>query len=133
MAVDTSALLALANPRDQYHRQASEALARARANGVTWVSTMLVLAELHGHLLRYLSPTRAREIIQALSVDETFDWLAVTDQLVKAALDSWMTRFSDQSISLTDAVTFEVMQKERIAVAFAFDKHFIVAGYRLLT
>ena len=91
-----------------------------------------MLAELHGHLLRYLSPTRAREVIQALTTDETFDWIDVTDRLVQAALGSWMTRFSDQSISLTDAVTFEVMRKERLTVAFAFDRHFVVAGYRLL-
>jgi predicted nucleic acid-binding protein len=124
--------LALAVPRDQYHARAVDALELARESGVTWVSTMLVLAELHGHLLRYLSPARAREIIHALRVDTSFDWRDVTDDLVKAAMDSWMTRFSDQSISLTDAVTFEVMRKERLAVAFAFDKHFVVAGYRLL-
>lgn len=99
---------------------------------MTWVSTVLVLAELHGHLLRYLSPARAREVIHALSTDKSFDWLDVTDQLVQGALNSWITRFSDQSISLTDAVTFEVMRKERLTVAFAFDKHFVVAGYRLL-
>jgi uncharacterized protein len=125
-------LLALANPRDQYHRRAAAAMERARAEGVTWVSTMLVLAELHGHLIRYLTPARAREIIRDLTADETFDWVDVTDQLVRAALDSWMMRFSDQSISLTDAVTFEVMQKERVTVAFAFDRHFVVAGYRVL-
>ena len=107
-------------------------MARARESGVTWVSTVLVLAELHGHLLRYLSPARAREVIHALSTDKSFDWLDVTDQLVQGALNSWITRFNDQSISLTDAVTFEVMRKERLTVAFAFDKHFVVAGYRLL-
>jgi predicted nucleic acid-binding protein len=125
-------LLALALPRDQYHDRATKSLAKARESGVTWVGTMLVLAELHGHLLRYLSPTRAREVIHALTIDETFDWIDVTDRLVQAALSSWMTRFSDQSISLTDAVTFEVMRKERLTVAFAFDRHFVVAGYRLL-
>jgi len=119
-------------PRDQYHRRAVDALERARENGVTWVSTMLVLAELHGHLLRYLSPTRARENFQALRDDATFDWRDATDELVQGALNSWMTRLSDRSISLTDAVTFEVMRKERLDVAFAFDRHFVVAGYRLL-
>lgn len=125
-------MLALANPRDQYHHRAVAALENARAEGVTWVSTILVLAELHGHLIRYLSPVHAREIIRALKTDDTFDWVDVTDQVVRAAIDSWMTRFHDQSISLTDAVTFEVMRRERIAIAFAFDRHFVVAGYRVL-
>ena len=106
-------------------------MALAREEGVTWVSTMLVLAELHGHLLRYLTPARAREIISALRADETFDWMDVTDGLVRGALDTWMARYRDQSFSLTDAVTFEVMRTEKLSVAFAFDRHFAVAGYRL--
>ena len=132
MAVDTSALLALANPRDQYHRRATDLLARASASGVTWVSTMLVLAELHNLLLRHMDAGRASEIIQAFIDDETFMWVDVTDVVVKAALNSWLIRFSDQPFSLTDAVSFEVMRREKLTVAFGFDQHFVVAGYRLL-
>ena len=125
-------MLALANPRDQYHKRAAAAADQARRNGVTWVSTMLVLAELHGHLLRHQTPARARATLHALTADKSFDWIGVTDQLVRAALDSWITRFADQSISLTDAVTLEIMRKERLSVAFAFDRHFALAGFRLL-
>ena len=125
-------MLALANPRDQYHKRAAAAADQARRNGVTWVSTMLVLAELHGHLLRYQTPARARATLHALSSDRSFDWIEVNDELVRAALDSWITRFTDQPISLTDAVTFEVMRKERLSVAFAFDRHFSLAGFRVL-
>ena len=127
-----SALLALANPRDQYHDRAVKASAAASRNGVTWVCTLLVLAELHGHLLRYQTPARARATLHALSADRSFDWIDVTDQLVRGAVESWITRFSDQAISLTDAVTFEVMRKEGLSVAFAFGRHFTVAGFRVL-
>lgn len=130
--MDTSALLALANPRDQYHRRAADLLTRASESGVTWVSTVLVLAELHNLLLRHLDPGRAVEIIQAFIDDETFTWVDVTDEVVQAAVNSWLIRFSDQPISLTDAVSFEVMRREKVTVAFAFDQHFVVAGYRLL-
>ena len=130
--MDTSALLALANPRDQYHRRATDLLNRASETGVTWVSTMLVLAELHNLLLRHLDPGRAVEIIQAFIDDETFMWVDVTDEIVQAAVNSWLIRFSDQPFSLTDAVSFEVMRREKVTVAFAFDQHFVVAGYRLL-
>ena len=93
---------------------------------------MLVLAELHGHLLRHNGPAKACELVRSLMSDAAFDWIEINDPLARAAVDSWMIRFSDQAFSLTDAVTFEVMRREHINVAFAFDKHFLVAGYRLL-
>jgi predicted nucleic acid-binding protein len=51
---------------------------------------------------------------------------------VDSAIHSWIARFADQRFSLTDAVTFELMRRERLQDAFAFDDDFRVAGYRLL-
>jgi len=47
-------------------------------------------------------------------------------------MDAWLGRFSDQRFSLTDAVSFEVMRREQISRAFAFDQHFVTAGFELL-
>ena len=46
--------------------------------------------------------------------------------------DQWLTRFADQAFSLTDAVTFELMRRERLAAAFAYDKDFVTAAFELL-
>ena len=35
-------------------------------------------------------------------------------------------------LSLVDATSFVLMQRQRIRVAFSFDTHFAVAGFRLL-
>ena len=48
------------------------------------------------------------------------------------ALDSWIGRFADQRLSLTDAVTFELMRREKLTHAFAFDADFVTAGFALL-
>lgn len=48
------------------------------------------------------------------------------------AVARWLVRFPDQRFSLTDAVSFEVMRRERVTHAFAFDKHFETAGFKLL-
>ena len=56
----------------------------------------------------------------------------MTTALVGEAMGAWLDRFADQAFSLTDAVSFELMKRERIAVAFAFDRHFEAAGFGLL-
>ncbi|MEP6780826.1 MAG: hypothetical protein ABJC26_13105 [Gemmatimonadaceae bacterium] len=38
----------------------------------------------------------------------------------------------DERFSLTDAVTLELMRRERITRAFAFDQDFSTAGFALL-
>ena len=132
IAVDTSALLALASVRDQYHRRARATAERVRALGGRWVGSTLVLAELHGHLIQYTEPPRARAITAAVLADPAFEWHDVSPALLQSAIDRWIVKFSDQRFSLTDATTFELMRRERISAAFAFDQHFITAGYTLL-
>lgn len=132
VAVDTSALLALASPRDQYHTRAVSTARRFVALGGRWVGSVLVLAELHGHMLQRRGPTAARNILSALRQDPAYAWHDVTGDLIDNANALWLERFSDQRFSLTDAVTFALMKSERIKVAFAFDQDFVTAGYRLL-
>jgi predicted nucleic acid-binding protein len=43
-----------------------------------------------------------------------------------------LARFSDQDFSLIDLVSFEVMRRSRVTHAFAFDRHFAIAGFELL-
>ncbi|MDA1080673.1 MAG: PIN domain-containing protein [Gemmatimonadetes bacterium] len=131
-AIDTSALLALASSRDQYHRRAVAIEQRFRKKGGRWLATTLVLAELHGHLLRRIDPQPARRVISALLADPVFEWHDSTADLVEAAIERWIVGFADQRFSLTDAVTFELMRAERVNKAFAFDQDFVTAGFELL-
>lgn len=131
-AVDTGALLALANPRDQYHEAAVRIARGLLEKGGTLVGTTLVLAELHGHLLRWRPPVAAAAVLRAVTTDRAYRWYDATTDLVDAALQGWIARFADQRFSLTDAVTFELMRRERLKDAFAFDDDFRIAGYRLL-
>jgi predicted nucleic acid-binding protein len=131
-AVDTSALLALGSSRDQYHKRAVAIESEFRGGGGRWVGTTLVLAELHGHLIRRVEPQGARRVIDALLSDPAFEWCDCSADLVRRAMDRWIAGYADQRFSLTDAVTFELMREERIKAAFAFDRDFATAGYELL-
>ncbi len=130
--VDTSALLALANPRDQYHNAAREAARRFVGSGGRWLGTPLVLGELHTHLLHRRGPAPARGVIAALLSDPAYAWIDVGPELVHEAVAHWLERYADQRFSLTDAVSFEVMRRERLKTAFAYDRDFETAGFELL-
>jgi predicted nucleic acid-binding protein len=55
-----------------------------------------------------------------------------TVDLVRDAVGSWIERFRDQAFSLTDAASFELMRREGLRTAFAFDDDFRTAGFELL-
>jgi predicted nucleic acid-binding protein len=130
--VDTGALLALAGTRDQYHRRARAIAERHVAGGGVWVGTTLVLAELHGLLVKRAGPDAAQRSLAALLDDPICEWLEASQDLVRSALAGWIERFRDHPFTLTDAVSFEVMRRKRIKYAFAFDGHFVTAGFQLL-
>jgi uncharacterized protein len=132
VAVDTGALLALASTRDQYHARAQAVADRLARASTRLLGHTLVLGELHGHLIRRLPVEAARRIVSATLHDPLFEWVDVTPELVQASISGWLERFRDQRLSLTDAITFELMRQERLTHAFAFDKDFVTAGYALL-
>ncbi len=126
---DTGALLALASPRDQYHARAvRHARAHLKAGG-RWIGTALVLGEFHGLLLSRAGPGRAGEVLRDLLDDPACEWLDVPAELVREAAERWLARFPDQRFTLADAVSFEVMRRRKVKQAFAYDRHFAVAGF----
>ena len=131
--VDTSALVALAAPRDQSHA-AAVAIARGfLERGGRFVGTTLVLGEFHVLVLQRQGSETARTALTRLLDDVAYQWVGVPPDLVRDAMSAWLHRFRDQRFSLTDAVSFEVMRREKIDSAFAFDRHFVTAGFELLS
>jgi predicted nucleic acid-binding protein len=130
--IDTSALLALAGMRDQYHESAVALARRHLGTGGAWVSTSLVMAELHALLLQRAGVDRARRVVTALLDDPAYEWIGPSADVVRAATSAWLERYTDQRFTLTDAVSFEVMRQKKVTQAFAFDAHFVTAGYTLV-
>ncbi|MGQ0815774.1 MAG: type II toxin-antitoxin system VapC family toxin [Gemmatimonadota bacterium] len=129
---DTSALLALNRQRDQYHARAIAFARRHKAIGGRYIGTTLILSEVHSHLLYARGAAHARAALLRLLGDPAHEWVSVDTDLLADGITNWLARFADQSFSLVDAVSFEVMRREKISHAFAFDRHFEVAGYELL-
>lgn len=130
--VDTGALLALSRKQDEYHAKAVAIAKRHLAAGGRFLGTTSILGELHAHLLHLRGPREARVALRHLLDDPAHAWAEVSSDLVRDAVARWLDRFADQPFSLVDAVSFEVMRRENLNRAFAFDRHFEVAGFELL-
>lgn len=132
VCVDTSALLAVANPRDQYHAVAVATAREHLDSGGRFIGSVLVLGELHGHLLQRRGAAPARTVLGALLNDPAYAWEPVTPRLITDAITNWLEQFSDQRFSLTDAVSFALMRANRLDTAFAYDDDFRTAGFWML-
>jgi len=127
--VDTSAFAALVVARDAGHQAAVAIHDRLGREGWQLVTTNYVLAETHALLL-------ARE-----GRDVALDGLRGIDRgaaVVRAAEEdeqrarSILERYRDKTFTLTDAISFAVMERLGIGFAFTFDRHFAQYGFALL-
>jgi predicted nucleic acid-binding protein len=130
--IDTGALIALIRSNDQYHGRAVATARRFLAAGGHYLGTTLILGELHTHLLHTRGPRDARTVITNLLDDPAHEWIAPPLTVVRHAVGGWLDRFADQPFSLVDAVSFEIMRGHKLTHAFAYDRHFEIAGYTLL-
>jgi predicted nucleic acid-binding protein len=104
-------------------------LSRSRS---TLVTTSLVVAESHGLIVRRCGHAKGLDFLKALDEPAAQRVVWADPELVRAARANWIIRHTDKLYSLTDAVSFEVMAREGIRDAFAFDLDFERAGFRLL-
>lgn len=130
--VDTSGWLAAINTRDSQYNNVVETYSDLVAKRTTFVTSNLVVAEMHILIVRERGAAAGCALLDAIYTDPLYRVVAVDRELESEATDRWLRRFSDQRFSLTDAVSFEIMRRDRIGDALALDKHFEVAGYRMM-
>lgn len=124
--VDTSAVLALLNQKDELHPRARNAFEALRAAGAGLVTTSYVLVEIYALLGRRMGPAAVRACRSDLAPLLEVVW--VDEQLHEEALDLLLDR-KERGLSLVDAASFVVMRRLHLERAFAFDRHFEAEGF----
>lgn len=51
----------------------------------------------------------------------------------EVAAEELLAQYDDQDFSYVDATSFVAMRRLRLTTAFAFDDHFVIAGFRLFS
>jgi predicted nucleic acid-binding protein len=125
--VDTSALIAFSDRSDTHH----PAFLRLFAEPPSLLTTTLVVAEGHAWFLRRYDRTRA---LQFLAMVEDMSPLTVAsvgpkEQEAAAAI---LRRFSDQDLTITDAVGLHIMRARRIRLCWSTDFHLGITGVPLV-
>ena len=130
--LDTSGWLAAISEREAFHEATLDAYRGVLSAGRGFVTTNLVVAEMHVLLTRYRGASAGTQLLDAIEQDPAHEVRYVTRELERQAIDRWLRSYGDQKFSLTDAISFETMRAERIGEALALDRHFRIAGFSTL-
>ncbi len=122
---DTFYYLALVNPHDEAH---ARSVATARAQTIRIITTAWVLVELAGTLSKPPSRAVFANVYHSLRADALTEIVPADPALLDAGLDLFLRR-PDKAWSLTDCISFVVMERQYLKDALTHDHHFEQAGF----
>jgi uncharacterized protein len=125
---DTSAVYALVDRDDSYHRKAVTLLRSLPRRGLTPLLTNFIVAESHALILSRLGAEIARRWL----LEHVWPVEPVHPRDEERAKEI-IRRYVDKSFSYTDATSFAVMERLGLKEAFGFDPHFLQYGLKLLS
>ena len=124
--VDTSALIALKDSSDRWHESALAEFESLRERpGARFAVTNYILSEVHAYFCR--TPKVALAYLDHLIAEPAFELVRASARDEQAALDI-LRSSGDKTYSFADAVSFAVIDRLKIGIAFAFDRHFVQSG-----
>jgi predicted nucleic acid-binding protein len=129
--LDTSALFAMASRGETWHLQSRDAFEGLTRAGSRFVTTELVLGELHALALTRVGPEHAAGLVERLGASARLLAVPADATLRERGLSLLRTR-PGRSYSLTDATSFVVMRDLGIDTAFTLDSDFAAEGYTVL-
>ena len=130
--VDSGAWIALALSRDPLHASAREQWDMLQAGGAKLHTSIPVVIETFTFLER--NATRDVALTWKASIYER-GTVKILPCDLRDLEQSWeyFKRADLHKLSAVDATSFVIMKRARIRLAFTFDHHFAVAGYRLVS
>lgn len=124
---DTAFYVAMLNPRDRLHRVA---LATSNSYRGAVVTTEYVLVEL-GNYLGGFSRRSFAGLLEDLRKDPKTEIVPSSSTLFEKGVRLYADR-PDKRWSVTDCISFVVMDEKGISDVLSWDHHFEQAGFRLL-
>lgn len=129
--VDSGAWIALALSRDPLHVAAREQWRVLRGAGARLHTSLPVVVE----TFTFLDRNANRDV--ALAWKESLDEPGLVTTLPCDLTDleqawGYFRRADLHKLSLVDATSFAIMKRARIGLAYTFDHHFAVVGFRLV-
>jgi predicted nucleic acid-binding protein len=128
--VDTSAFFAFVDPRDTSHRSAIAVQKRLIAERWRLLTTNFVVVETHALMLARLDRAIAAQFLRDIARSSVLIIRATeADEQVAQEI---VFRYHDKTFSMTDAISFAIMERLGIRFAFSFDRDFTQYGLTVL-
>jgi len=129
--VDSGAWIALALSKDPLHGQAKEQWELLRGAGAKLHTSIPVIIETFTFLERNANRDVALTWKDSIYKPQTVKMLPCE---LRDLEQSWeyFRRRDIHKLSAVDATSFAIMKRARLRIAFAFDHHFVAAGFRLV-
>jgi len=129
--VDTSALIAIGNKRDQYHSQAVKINNELKKSKNIFVITSAILLEFgNAFASTNLKPT-AIKIIETINRSEKWRCINANKELVERGFQKFK-KYQDKDWGLVDCINMIVANELGITEIFTSDYHFEQAGFSIL-
>ena len=125
--VDTSALIAFVDRSDSHH----PLFRRLFSAPPQLVTTTLVVAEGHGWFLKRFDRTRALQFLSLIEDLKPLRVVAVGPDEFAGGV-GMLRKFSDQDLSLTDAIGLHLMKTNKISSCWSTDFHLGLTGVSLV-
>jgi uncharacterized protein len=129
--VDSSVYLALLDQDDEHHRHATQIvhqLAQARYRQFT---TNVLLIESHALIRSVLGRAQAAQFLKDMQESNT---VVIRVQAAdEARAKQILFQYDDKDFSFADTISFAVMERLDIRLAFTFDRDFAQYGFTVLT
>lgn len=122
---DTSFFVATIGPRDQFHRQAVEFM---QAYDGEVLTTDFVLLEFGNYLFRIKDRAFLEPVLRNIRSNPRYHVAQATRKLLQAGIDRFNAR-PDKEWSLTDCISFVVMEDHGVREALTSDSDFEQAGF----
>jgi predicted nucleic acid-binding protein len=124
--IDTSALLALLDGKDESHARALAAWASLAKAETLLVTTNFIVLETIAVAQHRLGLDAVRAFVR--DVMPLLDVVFVDEELQRTALAALLAA-GRRRLSLVDCASFEVMRRRQVECAFAYDAHFTEQGF----
>jgi uncharacterized protein len=125
---DTSYFVAFLNQRDEFHRAAVDWWKKSLN---TLVTTTWVLVELGNYLAKSRSRRRYGVFVRDLRAEPRVEVRSADEELFNRGLALYARR-PDKAWSMTDCISFIVMERDKLKQALTADHHFEQAGFAIL-
>ena len=130
--VDTSAWLAVTDTSDVHHTEAADIYTGLLNSQTILVATILVVAETQIWLRRRFGSDAALAFLKNINESARIE-IVYPDSALEKKAKGILRQYGDQDFSLADAISFAWLKEAGLSEVFAYDRHFVTAGFNFVT